>query len=84
MSKEPMTTVDVTTLQAGDVVHYHNYDQGKFLIDQGEVRSDNIYKDGVQVHGDDWKQYVGKWFICKVVRGEEVIFEQLEEVKEDE
>ena len=41
-----------------------------------EVKSENIYKDGVEVHGEGWKQYVGKWFIEKVIRNEKIIYEK--------
>lgn len=62
----------------GDIVHYYNHDQGQFLVDHGVVKGENMYTDGVQVYGDGWQQYVGKWFICKVIRNGEVIFEQQE------
>ena len=65
---------DVTTLKIGDIVHYLTHENGKYFIEQGEVKEENIYKDGVDVCGDGWRQYVGKWFIEEVVRDEEVIF----------
>jgi len=67
---------DVTTLEIGDIVYYLAHENGKFFVEQGEVRSENLYKDGVDVHGEGWKQYVGKWFIEKVVRNGIVIFEK--------
>ena len=67
---------DVTTLVKGDIVHYYNTGDEGFLIDKGVLKEDNLYNDGVEVHGEDWKQYVGKWFICKVERNGEVIFEK--------
>jgi len=69
---------DVTNLIKGDIVYYSNYDNGKFLIDRGILKGNNIYSDGVQVHGDGWKQYVSKYFIVKVERGGQVIFEDEE------
>lgn len=70
------TTCDVAILEKGDVIHYHNIDRGKFIIDVGTLNGDNIYDEGVQVHGEDWKQYVSKYFINKVERNGEIIFEQ--------
>ena len=67
---------DVTTLKIGDIVNYFAHDNGNYFIEQGEVRSENIYKDGVEVHGEGWRQYVGKWFINKIIRNEKVIYEQ--------
>jgi hypothetical protein len=72
------TAVDPKILTDGDVVYYYNYDQSQFLIDQGTVKGNNLYVDGVTVHGDGWKQYVGKWFICKVERNGQIIFQQEE------
>ena len=69
-------TCDVSALKEGDLIHYYNYDNGKFLIDKGTVKEDNLHSDGVDVAGEGWKQYVGKWFICKVERDDEVLFEQ--------
>ena len=37
---------DVTTLQGGEKIYYLNYDNGKFLIDEGVVKGQNLYKDG--------------------------------------
>jgi hypothetical protein len=71
-----LTTFDVTTVEIGDIIHYFHYEDGRHYIEQGEVKSGNLYTDGVEVYGEDWKQYVGKWFINKVVRNGEVIFEQ--------
>jgi len=61
-------------LRDGDIVFYSNFDMGKFLIDKGTVKGDDCYRDGVEVHGDGWKQYVSKYFIVKVVRNKAVIF----------
>ena len=66
---------DVTTLKIGDIVNYFAHDNGKYFAEQGEIKSENIYKVGVEVHGEGWKQYVGKWFINKVLRNGIVIFE---------
>lgn len=63
-----MTVCDVSILKSGDSVYYYNRDNGEFIIDKGIIKEDNIYSDGVEVHGDEWKQYVSKWFICKVER----------------
>jgi len=38
---------DVTTLKIGDIVHYLTHENGKYFIEQGEVKEENIYKDGV-------------------------------------
>ena len=67
---------DVTTLKIGDIVNYFAHDNGNYFIEQGEVRSENIYKDGVEVHGEWWRQYVGKWFIDRVIRDGKVIYEK--------
>ena len=67
---------DVTIMHKGDVISYFTHDNGRYFIEQGEVRSENPYKDGVEVYGDGWRQYVGKWFINKVVRNGEVIFKK--------
>jgi hypothetical protein len=67
-------TFDVTTLTGGEEVHYLNRDKGEFLVDQGTVKGENLYKDGVTVYGEGWKQYVGKWFIVKVVKDGKVLF----------
>lgn len=67
---------DVTTLKTGDIVNYFAHENGKYFIEQGEVREENLYKDGVEVHGEGWRQYVGKWFIDKVTRNGIVIFEK--------
>ncbi|MEK4669179.1 hypothetical protein [Niallia sp. FSL R7-0271] len=75
--KEPKI-LDVSTLKENDIVRYYNFDNGKFLIDEGIVKSDNIYKDGIEVHGDGWKQYVGKWFISEVIRNNQTIYKQEE------
>lgn len=69
---------DVTNLKSGDVVYYFNYDKGEYLLDKGVLKDDNIYDEGVKVHGEDWKQYVSKYFINKVERNGEVLFEQEE------
>lgn len=65
---------DVTMLKKGDLLHYYNHNEGEFIIDKGTLKEDNLYSDGVEVHGNGWKQYVSKWFICKVERNGEVIF----------
>lgn len=68
--------VDVSTLSKGDVVYYFHHKNGKFYIENGVLKEDCIYKDGVELHGEGWKQYVSKWFVCKVERNGEVLFEQ--------
>lgn len=78
---ETTMPLEVDTLQAGDVVRYYNFD-GEFKMDEGVVNEDNIYKDGVEVHGDGWKQYVGKWFIDEVIRDNKTIFKK--EAKDNE
>jgi len=67
---------DVTTLEKDDSVYYYNIDGGKAIVDNGIVESDNIYTDGVEVYGDGWRQYVSKWFICKVERNGKILFEK--------
>ena len=67
---------DVTTLKTGDIVYYLAHENRNYFIEQGEVRNENIYKDGVEVHGEGWRQYVGKWFINKIIRNEKVIYEK--------
>lgn len=73
-------TIDPSILKKADVVHYYGYAEveGKLtsVVEVGTVKEDNIYKDGVDVHGDGWRQYVGKWFIVKVERDGKVLFEQ--------
>jgi len=75
MPKEDIAC-DVSILKNGDIVYYYNIDNGKAIIDQGTVKEDNWYTDGVEVHGEDWKQYVSKWFICKVERDGKILFEK--------
>lgn len=70
------TVCDVTSLKSGDVIHYLTHEKGKFLIEKGVLKGDNIYDEGVKVHGEDWKQYVSKYFINKVERDDELVFEQ--------
>lgn len=67
---------DVSILKKGDVVHYISVGKGGFIMDIGTLVDDNLYTDGVEVRGDGWKQFVSKWFICKVERRGEVIFEK--------
>lgn len=75
---EEVKCVDTTIFESGDIVFYYNLDEnGKAIIDRGEVRGENHYVDGVTVHGDGWKQHVGKWFIAKVERGGKFIYEQV-------
>ena len=69
-------TVDVSILKKGDIVYYNNYDKGEYLIDKGILKGDNLYTDGVEVYGEDWKQYISKWFVCKVERNNEILFER--------
>lgn len=71
---------DVTTIERGDVVYYLTRENGRFIIETGLVKDSNYHKDGVEVVGDGWKQYVSKWFICKVERSGEVIFIKDEEL----
>lgn len=72
---------DVTTLRKNDIVYYISTGDGGFITEKGTVPEDNMYKDGVEVHGDGWKQYVSEWFIFKVERDGEVIY--LKEGTED-
>jgi hypothetical protein len=72
--------IDPTTLQKGDVVHYYTGLTSKYI---GTVKEDNLYKDGIEVVGDGWKQYVGKWFIFKVERDGKVIFSKDDSLSED-
>ena len=74
MSAETVT-YDVLQLKKGDIVHYYTHEKGKFFIEKGTLHDDNLYVEGVEVHGNGWKQYVSKWFICKVERNEEVLFD---------
>lgn len=67
---------DITTLKEGDIIHYYNRDNGKFLIDKGTIKEEGLHSDGVDVYGEGWTQYVSKWFICKVERDDRVFFEQ--------
>lgn len=74
---EEVKCVDVTILESGDIVFYYNLDDnGKAIMDRGEVRGGNPYIDGVTVYGDGWKQYVSKWFISEVEREGVTIYEQ--------
>lgn len=66
---------DVSILDNGDIVHYYSHENGKFFIDKGVLKEDSFYSDGVKVHGGGWIQYVSKWFICKVEREGEILFE---------
>ncbi|MMZ45720.1 hypothetical protein D3C75_410270 [compost metagenome] len=71
--------VDVTQLKDGDEVHYLGHSDKtpfKAIIETGLVKGDNIYNEGVFVYGDDWKQYVSMWFIVKVCRNGETIYEK--------
>lgn len=72
------TVCDVTNLKSGDVIHYLTHEKGNYFIEKGVLKGDNIYDEGVKVHGEDWKQYVSKYFINKVERNSELIFEQEE------
>jgi hypothetical protein len=72
---------DVSILKKGDVVHYTAHEGGKFFIEKGTLTEDNLYSDGVEVHGEGWKQYVSKWFICKVERNDNVIYESEDYLK---
>jgi hypothetical protein len=65
--------IDPSILKDGDVVHYYS---GLDSADVGVVEGDNIYTDGVEVKGEGWKQYVGKWFIFKVERNGQVFYKQ--------
>lgn len=77
-----VVTVDVTTLIAGDRVYYYNLDEkGNAFLDSGDVKDTNPYSEGVDVfgtyeNGQTWRQYVSKYFVCKVEREGMVIFEQ--------
>lgn len=71
---------DVTSVREGDRIFYYNTSaDGDCILDVGNVRGNNIYTDGVEVYGDNWKQYVSKYFIARVERDNKVIFEQQEE-----
>lgn len=74
---EETKCVEPSTLKDGDVVYYFNLDnKGNSFVDNGGVRGENPYKDGVTVYRDGWKQYVSKWFISRVEREGGIIFEQ--------
>jgi hypothetical protein len=75
MSKEKV--FDVTTVVKGDKIDYYSFNEKEAIIDSGVVKKDNYYTDGVEVYGDDWKQYVSKWFICRVTRDGIVIFDNM-------
>lgn len=75
MSNETLVC-DVSILIKGDLVHYYNNEDGKFIVDKGSLNEDNLYSDGVEVHGEGWKQYVSKWFICKVERNGDILFDK--------
>lgn len=66
---------NVSGLVKGDVVFYYHHENGSFYIESGTLAEDNIYEQGVEVHGDGWKQHVGKWFINKVERNGVVIYQ---------
>lgn len=65
---------DAREAKDGDVVTYFSSGLGE--VSTGVVRGDNPYSDGVDVYGDGWKQYAGKWFILKVVRAGAVIYQK--------
>jgi len=67
---------DVLALLKGDIVYYYCHENGNFMIENGTLKEDNLYEEGAKVHGEGWKQYVSKYFICKVERNGVVIFEQ--------
>lgn len=76
MKEKETQTINVESLLAGDIVKYYNIDEhGEAYIETGTVKNNNIYNDGVEVYGEDWKQYVGKWFIQRVERNGIVIFD---------
>jgi hypothetical protein len=68
---------NVSELNKGDVVYYFNVNNNGFYIEKGIVKGDSLYTDGVDVYGDGWKQYVSKFFICKVERDGQIIFTSL-------
>lgn len=72
------TVCDVKGLKNRDVIHYLTHDKGEYFIEKGVLKGDNIYDEGVRVHGEDWKQYVSKYFINKVERNGELVFVQEE------
>lgn len=74
MGNKKSAVFDVTTVEIGDIINYFTHENGKYFVEQGEVRSENLYKDGVEVRGEGGKQYVEKWFISKVIRNGNVIF----------
>lgn len=73
-----MNLLDVKNLKTNDIVKYLNHENGKFYIEIGVVKSENLYEDGVTVYDIDeqWKQYVGKWFIEEVTRDGDVIYKK--------
>lgn len=75
--KDSSAVIDVYILQAGDIVYYTIVENGELMIEKGLVKYDNLYNEGVTVYGEGWKQYVSKWFIIKVERGGEVVYEQV-------
>lgn len=69
-----MDKFDVLDIQAGDIIYYLAHEDGKFYMEKGSVKEDNIYEQGVEVHGDGWHQYVSKYFIQKIERGDQTIY----------
>lgn len=67
---------EISTLKQGDLIYYYNHENGEFIIDKGTVKAEGFHSEGVDVFGEGWTQYVSKWFICKVVRDDEVVFTQ--------
>ena len=49
---------DVPTRKICDLCYYFSYHHRFHFIELCEVRSENIYKDGVEVHGEGWRLVV--------------------------
>ena len=74
---------DMSEIKEGDRIHYLTAEAEKgFFEEEGIVKEDSFYTDGVMVYGEGWRQYVGKWFITKIFRDNELIWEQEEEKTE--
>ncbi|MEO2202402.1 hypothetical protein ABGV42_01445 [Paenibacillus pabuli] len=59
--------------QDGDVVTYF---ESFGVVGTGVVKGNEPYAEGVFVYGEGWSQFANKFFIIKVERGNEVIFQQ--------
>lgn len=67
---------NMADIKSGDRIFYLTCEKEKgFFEEQGIVKEDNLYAEGVEVYGDGWKQYVGQWFITKILRDDKIIWE---------